>query len=503
VLFRNTLAQSISRLSGYAFSIILAPIMLAQLGLATFGVWAVTGAIAAYAGLLDFGISRSLSRFVALYETRGDRAAMRQCVGLGLIAVTAVSIASAIAAALAAPVFVDLLGELSVAEMRAVLLCSVAIFALHAYRAVVISMPIGIREMVPPSVAGLIGNVLNFAFSVGALILSTELVHYAIANVVADSLGLVVTLISLRYMSQPFGVAMPSRALTREVLGFSVKSQVNWIADLVNLQTDMVIIALLIDVRAAGAYEIAARVVAGVKSLGLLALSAMIPTATAHIAKHGRAVIADFYRRYTRQTVAIAFPIFVVTSISATYLLVAWLGEMPPDASEILVVLAMANFVNLMTGVAMTVSMGEGNAGIVAANSTLSAAMNVVLTVALAPIFGLWGVLFGTFIAISASSVIFIWRFHRRYGVPARHFFEAVGPAAGLALGLAVPFVLWLVGFGEQPGSRADAALPLLAFGTLYTVPYWVAASRLELLPVRLRLPFVGRRPAPAGTLGR
>src|ERR1700741_5516174 len=66
MLFRNTLAQSASVAVGYLFSFLLAPIMIARLGLDSFGVWAVTGAFATYAGLLDLGIGRSLARFIAV-----------------------------------------------------------------------------------------------------------------------------------------------------------------------------------------------------------------------------------------------------------------------------------------------------------------------------------------------------------------------------------------------------------------------------------------------------
>src|SRR3954453_21920285 len=101
MLFKNTAAQSADLLTAYAFSLLLAPLMLNRLGLELFGVWAVTGAIATYAGLVDLGITRSLARFIALYDVEGDRAAIAECVGLGLLAVTAVAAFGAIVATLA------------------------------------------------------------------------------------------------------------------------------------------------------------------------------------------------------------------------------------------------------------------------------------------------------------------------------------------------------------------------------------------------------------------
>ena len=83
MIFRNTVAQTAVLVTAYAFSFLLAPIMLARLGLAQFGVWAVTGAFATYAGLMDLGITRALGRFVALYHAQGDRRAVEQCFTLG------------------------------------------------------------------------------------------------------------------------------------------------------------------------------------------------------------------------------------------------------------------------------------------------------------------------------------------------------------------------------------------------------------------------------------
>ena len=126
---------------------------------------------------------------------------------------------------------------------------------------------------------------------------------------------------------------MPSTALLKEVVSFSIKNQVAWFADLINLQTDKLIIALMIDVHAAAVYEIGSRVVAAVRSSAILSVSAIIPTATSRIVDEGREAIGGMYRRYTPRTCATAFPLFMVASVSAPFLLVAWLGSVPETQS--------------------------------------------------------------------------------------------------------------------------------------------------------------------------
>ncbi len=98
-LFRNTAAQSAPIVTTFVFSFILAPIMLNRLGLAQFGVWAVTGALAQYARLLDLGITNSLSRFIALHDAEGDRRGIEETLGIGLLAAAGVGLIMLAAAA--------------------------------------------------------------------------------------------------------------------------------------------------------------------------------------------------------------------------------------------------------------------------------------------------------------------------------------------------------------------------------------------------------------------
>jgi O-antigen/teichoic acid export membrane protein len=495
LLFRNTLAQSTTTITSMIFSVILAPIMLSRLGLAAFGVWAVTGAFATYATVFDLGITRALGRYVALYDASGEERKLRECVGLGLLAVTIVGAVVLAAAYLVAPLFADSLGVLDTADMRIVLLCSAGILTSMLFKKVLNSVPHGLRRMVPPNVTSTAGNVVNFVFSVGILLVSSSLVDYALVNFLAAFLGIFGALASTLYVSRPLPVAWPSRETTREVLGFSIKVQVPWIADMVNQQTDKLVIAFLIDVKVAAAFEIAGRVTNAVKAVGVLTTSAMVPTATAYIVERGRQAVPAFHLRYSRMSVALAFPLFVVVCVSAPALLFAWLGEIPDTTEAVLIVLSVSHFFGLAAGVAVTLAMGAGRANMLALTAALSAALNVVLTVAFAPLFGTWGVLAATFVSIAFGAIAFLRNFHREFGIRGREFLAAIAPPTALAVGVGVPFGLYALAFMELD-SRLQAAVMLAAVTLLYGAIYWVLASRLGYLPARLTLSR-GRRAAP------
>jgi O-antigen/teichoic acid export membrane protein len=500
MLFRNTLAQSGSLVVGYLFSFLLAPLMIADLGLDAFGVWAVTGAFAGYAGLLDLGIGRSLIRFIAVYDAARAERRIEECVGLGLIATLLVGVAIAIAAFFLAPFVSDQLGVLDSDQMRLVLLCSVAIWTLNGVDGVFNAVGLGLRRMVPPNVSMTIGVTINFAFSVAALLASSSLVLYAAANAAAAVLALVPAFLAMRYVWRAPFLAFPSRALVKEVLAFSVKDQIGWLADLVNFQTDKMVIALMVGIHAAAVYEIASRVVLAVRTIAVLSVSAMVPTAAARIADEGREVIGEMYRRYTLRASAISFPLFTLTAVAAPFLLIAWLGRAPGNAELLVPFLTLAYFVNMTTGVGTTIAIGAGHPGLASANSVIIAIMNVILTVALAPWLGLWGVVGGTFLAVTVGSLAFNWRFLRLFGLPLHDLTAGTVPPGVLALGLGVPPAALALAVGV-PSGRLSAIVLLFVATAIYAIPYWLIATRRGFLPSRLEFPPLRRRQtvAPAG----
>lgn len=493
-LFSNTMAQSAPVITTFLFSFLLAPLMLDRLGLAKFGVWAVTGALAQYLRLLDLGVTASMSRFIALYDAEGDRRAIEETVGIGLVAATAVTVLALVASAAAAPLVQNVLGVIDTGEMRVVLMSAAGISGVYLLGAVLNALPQGLRRMGPPNVANTAGNVVNFLGSIVVLLLSTSLGAYALVNLAAGVVSLLFSAIALMWVWKGPVLRRPTRGRARTIVGFGLKGQLVTLANLVNVQTDKLIIGALLGPRTAGAYEIGNRLVQGVLSLGVLTLSAMIPTATADLVKRGRRVIDEYTGRYTVRSLAIAFPLFGAVCVGAPYLLEAWLNEVPPDAVSVIVLLSLAFAVNLTTGVAMTLIVADGHPEIVAQTALLLVLLNVGATIAAAPIFGFWGVLLATVAAQIVVSAIFMIRFHRRYALRFGPFLEAIAKPAAVTLGVAVPFVLWYQVDGRPAGNRIGALIGVAATSGLYFLVVWLIESSMEMLPERLRVGSIRRR---------
>jgi O-antigen/teichoic acid export membrane protein len=189
--------------------------------------------------------------------------------------------------------------------------------------------------------------------------------------------------------------------------------------------------------------------------------------------------------------------LFAFASATAPFLLVFWLGKAPGESELLVPFLTTAYMVNISTGVGTTICLGAGKPGVVSTNALLIAIANVILTVALAPLFGTWGVVGGTFIALTLGGIRFTHRFLRLFELPLREAMAGIVPPLALALLLVIPLVALALLIGE-PSNRFAAAGWLALAAVLYVLPYWIIASRLRLLPDRLWFPFWRRSPSAA-----
>jgi O-antigen/teichoic acid export membrane protein len=462
--------------------------MLNQLGLAAFGVWAVTGGLAAWVGALDFGITRSLSRFVAFEGGRNNMRGIQETIGAGMLVVSPVAVIAVLGALVAAKPLSESIGTVDTSEMRSLLLAGAVILTAQTTSRIVTAIPLGLSRMVGVNVALTAGRLINLAFSLAALFIQPKLGTYAWANAAAEIVAAAVAYVSVRLVWRRRVAAVPSRERAREIVRYAATGQMQWVAYLINSQTDKLVLAVFVGPQTAGAYEIANRVVAAVNAVAVLTVSAMIPTLTTRIALEGRKFFAHFYTQYTERTSALALPFYVGFAVLGRPLMHAWLGRVPPQADLVLTVLLAAYLVNVTTGVSSSLAAADGDPGLFARPATWSAVLNVALTVTLAPIFGVPGVLAGTALAIVCGALLFVVRFHRKYALSFELYASSVWRPVAVSIGAGIPAMVAVLMFYDPTDSRLSALLFVIAVGGAYALAVWVAAGWLQLLPRKLML---------------
>jgi O-antigen/teichoic acid export membrane protein len=481
-LAQNTVARSVPLFAGYIASFVSAPIVLNGLGLRAFGIWALSGALAQYAALLDFGVGPSLSRFIALYDADDRPDKVGEVMVAGLATSLLIGLVLIAASVLGAGEVADQIHGISDGEMRALLLSATCIFLCSTLMNALTAYLVGLRQMVGPGVLATIGAGINFSFSVGAVLASHSVVVYGLANAAASLLTLLLVAgytLGRRHRRPPF--RRPARNTIRHLVGFSLRNQMQTAATLVNDQTDKIIIAIFIGPAAAGAYELANRVAAAARAVGVYSVSALVPTLTAELRNADRRTWMDTYETLTRTTTALAVPLLLMTASLAPLILGAWLGHVPRNSSLVIVALCLGYVVNTTTGVGYSVAYARGFPGIPAQSAVVMAVANLILTAALAPILGIWGVLSGTALAFSAGAFLQVLLLHRRLDMPLSRYWRATLPTIILSALLALPMVACSIAFFDS--SRALKAVVLCLCGAYYVVSYTALAHRQGTLP--------------------
>jgi O-antigen/teichoic acid export membrane protein len=487
-LARNTLAQSSPTLLGYLLSFLSAPVVVTGLGLRMFGIWALTAALAQYGGLLDLGVGRSLSRFIAAHQD--DRRACGEYIALGFIAAAIVGAVLLVAAFAVAPLLAHIVHGISPSEMRVVLACSVGLRICTMATLVVAAYPVGLRRMVTPNVGIAAGTILNFCASVGAIALGAALPGYALANVGAGVITVVLVAALVLRAEGRIPLSRPSLARTKEFLRFGSKLQLAWAMELINFQSDKVVIALSVGPAVAGSYELANRVAGAARQVGIFPSTALLPTLTARSAQSGLSYLHGAYERLLQVIASVSFPFLVLVAGLSPLLLGAWLGRIPAHATVILPALVIPYLASMSSDVSKVVASAAGDPSVVAKVAVGTAIANLVLTATLAPLVGLWGVLAGTVVALTVGALLQVTLVQRQFGLAQKSYARAVLPTLGLCAVLAAPVFL-LAYAGVVHGRAAQGAVVVLVT-CVYLSLYAVAAARAGRLPRSL----VARVPA-------
>lgn len=478
----NTVAQALPLLSGYGLNLLATPLVVTQLGLPGFGVWAMTGALAQYGALFDLGVTRSVMRYVAFHHARDEPDAEREVLGVAVLMLAAVGLVLFATCWLLAPAILSLIRAADVEQLRTLLICAVTILLAVLSAKVLVAAAFGRGRMVAGNAALAVQSTLTVLGGAGYLLTTgSTLSGFGVASAAGAAAGTAIVALVMKVTEGTLSVGWPNRARAREVLSFGVKGQATLVADLVVFQSDKLVIGAIAGPAFAGAYELGNRLALGLRALGGLVSNSLTPSLTASYSQRGLPAILEQYAHLTRRAAGVAL-IFPFAGIAlAPALVPAWLGYVPEYTVVVVIALCIAFAANLTTGVATVVAAAIGRPGITAQSAAVSCVLNVAAVVPAAVVFGVTGVVAATIFAAVGGAAFGIWITHRALRLPLSVFTGAVG-------GVIVVGGAWSCGIGAilelvSPQSRADGAFTLAAAGAVYLAGYLAIGFQLRFLP--------------------
>ena len=477
----GAIAQILPLVANYGANLLATPFVVTQLGMHDFGVWAMTGAIAQYASLLDLGAARAANRYVSLFHARGettkDRSVVGICVGLAL----GLGAALYVIVFLAAGVVEKFFRAGDPALIRYLLLCSVTILVCGLVARILAAASFGRGRQLPPNLGLAMLGAAQVVSGVVALVFNPTLRSFGLGTAVGAAIGLCVVAVVIVVDEGRITIGLPRTDLAREIVGFGMKSQLAGAADVVLYQSGKLIAGIVIGPAAAGAYDLGIRLVQGVQAFGGAAAVAINTHLTRTYATAGMDGIRGQYLRLTRRNAAVAIFLPFLVGTTAFSVVPLWLGERHLAVITVLSALAFGVAVNVSTAVCSATMYAVGRAGLMGIEGAIFAAVSVLLAIPAAEAFGFNGLVAAYALWIVLGNLAGVWFMQSRVGISMRDFIRAVaGPfaVASVAAVAAAPISLL-----AAPDNRTDAITPFVLSSLVFCCIYLALAWRLGYLP--------------------
>jgi O-antigen/teichoic acid export membrane protein len=483
-LLINTLTGGGSRIVGLLIGFVTTPLLVHDLGDGGFGLFVLVGAIVGYVGLLDFGIGPGLVRFFTEYDQKADPRGVDQVVSLATTFYLLMGLIVGSGLVVFAP---WLIGRLTVSQsMRQTAETSIFIvfgyFILSCMVGVLTARLVSLHRMNATSFIRVLGQVVYAALIVFVLPRSPTVETAILLNVTQVVVTGMLSFIVLARVGpirlcNPFSIPLP---LIRKVMAFGGWMQINSLASLVTNQTDKIIVSAFISIQAVTPYQIGNRLGSVGDILPTQLLSAAMPNATVLGIADDPQALKRFYSEMTRYVMLLTVPVVGGIAAVASPFILAWMGRSFPNAAFVAVGLSVTAGLSYLTGIGTTMLRAAGRPKYEAYCAIVGTVLNIVITIALAPTFGLRGIVTGTVLAEMFYSICFLVLFHRRYPFG---WWETVGTWLWRLLGammLSVGTVEILQHFvWGGPANRVDAIVQIIGYGTIFMLVFILVLTAL------------------------
>lgn len=410
---KNALAGYITLLMGALLGFVLTPVLLSRLGTTGFGTWSLILGTVAYLSLLEVGLGIATTTRVAMTEPEGPHA-LGRLISTSLVLSALLGILGLLATAGACAVFPTLfeIPRELVDDARVALALQGVWAAVTFVTLVLTASLLGTGRMYIVNFSGFAVSAAVSVAQVLALVSGGGLKSLAAISLV----GAVVGAIVLRYQvarvlpGVRIGRARFHMPTAKRLLGLGWRNSIYSAAGLLAFGSDVVLVGLLLDTKAAAAYAIALRVYTTMQRVTNGVVGPLGP-AHAHAAHKSTAERRfDLYCISTYTTLCIATFAGLTVILFVVPLLEIWLGSVPENASTIVIVLCVVLIVQALGMNAAALLLNSEESGKLLRITVAAAAINVGASVAFTLSIGTIGPAVGSLVAVVLVDAIYFPR---------------------------------------------------------------------------------------------
>jgi len=431
-LARNSVYYAAKSLVALAAMLLVTPFILATIGKAQFGVWALAGVMTSYAQLSDFGITESLVKYAAEYHANRDAVNLNRLVNTAFVFLLLLAVVVGSTIILVLPFVTDRILNIPPQLQEEALLIfrlAVLIFLVNMVLGVFTSLIIGSQNIgytssinIASTVVGVVGT---FVFLQQGWGLRGLIATNAIVALFTGGANMFV--VSRLFPELRFGLrTWVDRPMFRQIFRFSWKIQATSLSQLMVFQLDRILLSRYLGLEAVAYYEVGSNIAYYAKTFLAVLFAPIVPAVSAMQAKNEQALISGLYRRSFKFMVMLAVPFCLLVIALADPFIRTWMGSGFGLSVLTLQLLLPAYLVNALTGPGTFILNGINRPDVAMRSTFFAGVANLLLCFALVMTLGYFGLIIGITVALAASAVYFFSMLHRVLPELGRDVYERV-----------------------------------------------------------------------------
>jgi O-antigen/teichoic acid export membrane protein len=454
IVFRNAAFNAFRFLAFAAMATFLTPYTLHRLGAGKFGLWAMGAGLAVYR-LSNFGVTRSLMKFVAAasamgdYDTVGEYASSAVALFIvsgSFLALVVVLFRDPIVTFLRVPSDLRYEGSLVIAAL-------VVVAAIDLVLSVFGSVLDGYQRMDITSTIMTTMRVVNAFGVVVALELGKGLKGLVLNQALTTVLSGLAAFYTMRWLFPGVKISLASIRIprVRALFNYGIHIQASEFLLLLRDPFNKGLLSHMLGIEYAGYYEIATKLPCAAFELLRSATMALFPALAKRHSERDWQRIQNLCFRSVALVSIIAVPVFSLLAMIARPLLHIWLGRQTVDLTEAVQMLTFGWLVAALAIPLAILTQACGKPQLLSWSLGAGSVVNVFCAYALIPRLGFNGVIAGVTIAVLTDSLVLYALFSKQFSVIRVQTFRDYIPLKALTFLVAFAFALYWAGhFGAS-----------------------------------------------------
>jgi O-antigen/teichoic acid export membrane protein len=392
---------------------IVSPILVQKLGDEAYGVWTLIMSLTGYFTLLDFGINTAIVRYISKYTAQNKTISTHKIFATAFTIFFIIGISAFFITTILGYFFKNLFNIQSFSDnyLFIVILILGTDLALNLTCGVFVATLRGLEKFLEL-------NIINIIF----LILKNSVLVYLLYNehsLLSISFLIVLTTLVKHYFNYLLVIKFKpilkvnrlniDKKALKLLINYSSYSIIIAVAIKIIFYTDSIVIASLISVSEITYYSIASMIVENMQNLVWAAIGVLIPVISANDASNKKFNNSNLYISGTRYTFIFITPIILVLIVSGDDFIQLWMGEkFSQHSGDVLIILLCGFLFSLSQLISHAILKGISKHKILAIILSFEAIFNLVLSLSLAPKYGIKGVAAGTTIPLIFSNLVLI-----------------------------------------------------------------------------------------------